>query len=441
MKKLVLIAAGLFVLHTIEESVSFFWNTDPLTNIAAHALHIPAFWLYWTGQVLLYTFLIILLSTHNAAIRKWGSIVLGIVLLLEMEHIAIGLYVGYPIGLVTGVILSAYGVFYSTMLANKYLENIKIPINADIKRDAITLTFLLAILYLLGFTTSLAPKNASNTSALRNADTVLANASTTDYMLYNEVVAEVLPKEGFQTKIVLGDVVPSLVTDGIIDMSKMTALYKNNGGIPADEMKILTQPSNTPLAVNAENASRLVNLLWPIGLSNKMAINDSSPIAGKNVNNFASTGGWSLGKQDSGGAYFNAYPLVPLTPQQEARVQQIAGSTYRPCCDNSTFFQDCNHGSAALALIELGVVQGLPDADIYKTILDFNSFWFPQNYIQLGLYFKVVKHIDWKDVDPKVVLGKDYSSITGNYKIQAEVAKIPNLVPLQTGVGGAKCGA
>ncbi len=285
------------------------------------------------------------------------------------------------------------------------------------------------------------PGTAAPTSKDAGAGVVITDASSTDYTIYNGVIAEVLPKDGFQTKIVLGTVVPQLVTDGIIDMSKMQTLYKSHGGIPANTMQLLTQPSNTPLLVNADNASQLVNLLWPIGLSNKTVINEKSPIAGKDVNNFASTGGWTLGKEANGGAYFNSSPLVPLTASQEARVLQIAENTYRPCCDNSTFFQDCNHGSAALALVELGVAQGLSDADIYRTILDFNSFWFPQNYIQLGLYFKAVKHMDWKDVDPKVVLGKDYSSATGNYKIQAEVAKIPNLVPLQTSAGGAKCGA
>ncbi len=275
--------------------------------------------------------------------------------------------------------------------------------------------------------------------ALKNVTTT--NTSTTDYALYEKIVADVLPKEGFRTKIILENVVPSMVADGVIDMSKVRALYKNTGGIPTDEMKILTQSSNMPLTIKAENASWLVNILWPIGLSNKMAINESSPIAGKDVNNFASTGGWSLGTQENGGAYFNAYPLVPLTSEQETRVRQIAESTYRPCCDNSTFFQDCNHGSAALALIELGVAQGLPDAEIYRTLLDFNSFWFPQNYVQLGLYFKALRGIEWKDVDPKVALSKDYSSATGNYKIQAEVAKIPNLVPPRPTNGGAKCGA
>src|SRR3546814_2132150 len=76
-----------------------------------------------------------------------------------------------------------------------------------------------------------------------------------------------------------------------------------------------------------------------------MSANESSPMNGDSLYNFASTGGWTLGKEQNGGAYFNKFRIVELTPEQVALVTQVAKSTYRPCCNNSTFFQDCNHGS------------------------------------------------------------------------------------------------
>ena len=254
------------------------------------------------------------------------------------------------------------------------------------------------------------------------------------------VFDEVNPKEGFKSKIVLSDIVPKLVSYGVIDMTKMQNLYKDRGGIPKEEMALLTQSSTTPLTINSSNANWLVNLLWAIGLSNQMEVNKQSPINGPDVNNFASTGGWNLGKEENGGAYFNKYPLIKLTAFQEKRVKTIAESTYRPCCDNSTFFQDCNHGSAAMALIELGVYQGLSDQEIYKTLLAFNSFWFPQNYNEIALYFNVIKNTDWEHVDPKEVLSYDYSAISQwNKNVHVEIAKIPNLLP-ETKAGG-RCGA
>ncbi len=253
------------------------------------------------------------------------------------------------------------------------------------------------------------------------------------------VFEEINPKNGFQSKIQLGDIVPKLVSYGVIDMTKMQNLYQGRGGIPKEEMELLTKASNKPLVISASNANWIVNLLWAIGLSNKMEINKESPIFGPDLNNFASTGGWNLGKEDSGGAYFNKYSLIPLNSSQQKRVKMIAENTYRPCCNNSTFFQDCNHGSAGMAIIELGVSEGLSDDDIYKTLLAFNAFWFPQNYNEIALYFNVIKKTDWHDVDPKLALSKDYSSITGWMKnVDTAVAKVPGLLPKSQSSGS--CG-
>ena len=255
-----------------------------------------------------------------------------------------------------------------------------------------------------------------------------------------EIIQEVLPTEGFQTKLVLGNVVPTMVQAGIIDMTKVVAHYQGKGGIPAEKYAVLTQTSNIPLVVNKDNTLWLINILWPIGLSNYMRINEHSPIAGEKLSHYASTVGWTLGKIQYGSFYFNTFPLISLTTAQEQHIKEIAKVTFRPCCDNSSFFQDCNHGSAALGIIELGVKQGLSDNEIYKTILDFNSFWFQQEYLETALYFKLVKHMDWKDVDPKLILSKDYSSLSGwNKNVHTAMSKFPGLVPNVP--SGSTCGA
>ena len=93
-----------------------------------------------------------------------------------------------------------------------------------------------------------------------------------------------------------------------------------------------------------------------------------------------------------------------------------------------------------MALIELGVSQKLSDQDIYKTLLAFNSFWFPQNYNEMALYFNVIKNTDCQDVDPKVILSKKYSSISGWIaNIDTPVRNVTGLLPKQT--GGGRCGA
>ena len=258
--------------------------------------------------------------------------------------------------------------------------------------------------------------------------------------IFDTMTEKVMPSNGFQSKVKLDDVVMKLVKADVIDPEKFTAIYQNRGGLPAELKDILTTPQQNPMHLTIGNANVYVNLLWPLGLSNYMSSNKKSPINGERLFNFASTGGWNLGKEKNGGAYFNKLKIVELTTEQEALVTKIAQNTYRPCCNNSTFFQDCNHGSALLGLIELAVSQGLSEDEIYKEALAFNGFWFPDKYIQTAVYYKAVKNIDWENVDPKVVIGKDFSSISGwRQNVNQELIN-RNLIPQNNG-GGSRCGA
>lgn len=272
-------------------------------------------------------------------------------------------------------------------------------------------------------------------------DNTLYNAdiSETGIKLIDEVTADVLPEKGFRSKIALGDSVMKLAQSGVINQEKFLAIYQDRGGLPEGLKDVLDKPSPKPILLTRGNANYYVNLMWPLGLANYMSSNKESPINGKSLFNFASTGGWDLGKEENGGAYFNKFKIVELVPEQESLVTKIAQNTYRPCCNNSTFYQDCNHGSALLGLLQLGAAQGLTEDELYKEALAFNSFWFPHNYIQTALYFKVVKNTDWENVDPKVVMGKDFSAISSwQRNVANEIAKFPNLLP-KSGTG-AGCG-
>jgi hypothetical protein len=80
----------------------------------------------------------------------------------------------------------------------------------------------------------------------------------------------------------------------------------------------------------------------------------------------------------------------------------------------------------------------LSEEELYREALAFNSFWFPNDYLQIALYFKAVKNIDWDKVDPKVVLGKEYSSISGFYQNVSSPLRKLGLVPQEEGNFG--CG-
>lgn len=260
------------------------------------------------------------------------------------------------------------------------------------------------------------------------------------YPLYDAAAARVLPKAGHHSKISLGDAIIKVVDGGAIDRGKFFRLYSGSGGYPAELKDVLTEPSRDRIHLTSDNVNYYTNLLWPLGLSNHMAANAESPINGDGLDSFASTGGWPLGQAENGAAYFNKLSIVPLTPEQEARVVAIAQSTYRPCCDNSTFFQDCNHGSALLGLLELGASQELSDEELYREALAFNSFWFPDAYIQTALYFEVFHKVAWNRVDPPTIMGFDYSALSAwQRNVARRVASVPGLVP--GAGGGAGCGA
>lgn len=255
---------------------------------------------------------------------------------------------------------------------------------------------------------------------------------------FEEAVAAVQPEGGFKSRIVLGDSVVRLVELGVIDREKFEALY-GGGGLPGGLRDVLTKPSSEPILLTEENANVYLNLLWPLGLANYMPSNEESPMNGSTLFNFASTGGWTLGREENGGAYFNRFRIVELTQEEEALVVKIAQRTYRPCCNNPTLFQDCNHGSALLGLLELGASQGLTEEELYREALAFNSFWFPRNYVATAIYFKAVKNTDWKDVDPRLVMSMYYSSVGGWYtNVYRPLSELDLLPQARSGAG---CGA
>ena len=98
---------------------------------------------------------------------------------------------------------------------------------------------------------------------------------------------------------------------------------------------------------------------------------------------------------------------------QELLAYQVATTTYRPCCDNPTFFQDCNHGSALFGLIALMASQGGSEDELYRAALAANSYWFPDKYVLTALQFMRTGHPRWRSVDPTLVLGRDFSSLSG----------------------------
>ena len=255
-------------------------------------------------------------------------------------------------------------------------------------------------------------------------------------LLVKETTAQVLPSGGYTTSLKWGNIGKKLVDSGAIDVNKFKEIHKSDIDGRAD-LDILDGNSNKPIAINENNSRLVVNLLWALGLVNKSKVLDEGPMktSGTDAGNFASTGGWTLGTKPAMQLY-SSQELIPLTPEQQELVRKIAENIYRPCCGNSVAFPDCNHGMAALGYIELAVANGSAESQIYKDILAMNSFWFPDTYVEMAVYFQRQQGLAWDKVDPKVALSKDYSSAQGAAKINQAIQGVPGIKSR-----GGSCGA
>lgn len=244
---------------------------------------------------------------------------------------------------------------------------------------------------------------------------------------------EVLPENGIVLPIKLGTLGKQMVDAGVIDKDKFESIYERRGGLNTEEAQILYGENNENLKINKENAGYLLNILWAFGLSNKNPILEEGPMQDVRyggAGNFASTGGWTISKGNAMDHY-SKHLFVPLTKEQQKLVERVSKNIYRPCCGNSTYFPDCNHGMAMLGLLELLASNGVGESEMYDIALQVNSYWFPSTYTTIAKYFEN-RGTAWSEVNPKEILGKAYSSAQGYRQVLSEVET--------TQQGGASCG-
>ncbi len=179
-----------------------------------------------------------------------------------------------------------------------------------------------------------------------------------------------------------------------------------------------------------------LNLLWAYGLANKNQVLENGPIMDARYGgpeNMASVGGWTV-TTGSVMDHYAKHALATLTPDQQTLVEKIAKGIYRPCCNNSTHFPDCNHGMAMLGLLEYMASQGATEDQMWNAAITANMSWFPNQYQTIAQYLKI-KGIDAKTVTPQMLLGAEYSSGSGFARIASQVPQTD-----QQRSGGGGCG-
>ena len=234
----------------------------------------------------------------------------------------------------------------------------------------------------------------------------------------------VLPSAGVILPVSWGDLGAKLVSVGAIDGVRFKALYDERGQFTREYESLLIGNNADKLKITKDNAGYLLNLFWALGLASKNQILDSGEMANPRyggAGNFASTGGWTMA-QGNPMDHYSRHKFFNLTLEQQELVEKVSKGIYRPCCNNSTHFPDCNHGMAMLGLLELMASQGASEQDMWKAALAVNSYWFPDTYLTIATYMKN-KSVEWKDVKPEEILGINYSSGSGYAKIVSQVSK------------------
>lgn len=251
-----------------------------------------------------------------------------------------------------------------------------------------------------------------------------------------KIQEEVLPEKGYTFNFKWGNLGKRLVDDGVIDKVKLAKAVAGQETLPPEFEKYL-DGSNQQVQLDLNNSQFWVDVLWGLGLANKNGILEKGPmVESGQTANFASTGGYTIGAKQPMDLY-SKYSYISLTADQQKIVEEVASGVFRPCCGNSTAFPDCNHGMAALALVELMAAQDFSKDEIYKTVLAFNSFWFSQTYLDIAYHFNKNGR-DFRSVPASEILSKTFSSAQGYQAIKRQIGTVD--WPFLKSRGGS-CGA
>ena len=252
--------------------------------------------------------------------------------------------------------------------------------------------------------------SASPTSA--TPDSVVPNSGPDPEWLLEQVN----PVAGFSLHAHYGDLGPRLIQAGAIDPNRFEEVYQEAGRpLTADQLTALVDGSDAPVVIDRENGHFLLNFFWALGLVNRSVLLEDGPLMSYSegdIGRFASTGGWTLGARPATELYSSA-SILELTPEQHDLVERVASHVYRPCCDNHAAFPDCNHGMAMLGLLQLLASQGASEGQMLESAKYANSFWFPQQAMEVAAFFRVTQGLAYEEVEAGDAVGRERFSGTG----------------------------
>ena len=250
---------------------------------------------------------------------------------------------------------------------------------------------------------------------------------------------QVSPIAGYALPVSYGKLGPQLMEANVIDYDAFINVMAQSGdAINNHQMDILKKGSDDKIVITAENAHFLLNFFWAVGLANKNSILTEGPMvqySDGQIDRFASTGGWTLATKPITEIYASL-DLISLTPEQQARVEQVASAVYRPCCNNHTLFPDCNHGMAMLGLLEMMASQNASVDEMFNAAKYVNAYWFPQQTMEIALFLTTNQEVDFSEAEARMVTGAEYSSGSGFGAVH-ERLQASGLLPQAPSQGGS----
>ena len=234
--------------------------------------------------------------------------------------------------------------------------------------------------------------------------------------LTEQLTEQINPPEGYPLDVKFGNIGPQLLAVGALDYDAFIEVYKNAGQPLSEEyLAILTEGSDAEIVFDRENAYFLLNFFWALGLTNENPILTGGPMVEYSegqIERFASTGGWSIAAKPITELYASA-KILPLSVEQQKRVDEVAQGVYRPCCNNPTNFPDCNHGMAMLGMLELLAFNGASEDEMFEAAKYANAYWFPQQTLEIALLHKSTQGLNFSELNSREVVGPNFSSGSG----------------------------
>lgn len=230
------------------------------------------------------------------------------------------------------------------------------------------------------------------------------------------LAGQVNPVSGYELPARFGDLGPQLIQAGAIDPGRFIQVYQEAGRpLAPDQLAVLLDGGDVPVFIDHDSSYFLLNFFWALGLANRSPVLEDglmTTYSQGDIGRFASTGGWTLGARPATELYASA-TILELTPAQHALVERVASQIYRPCCDNHAAFPDCNHGMAMLGMLQWLASQGATKPQMLEAAKYTNSFWFPQQAMEVATYLYVTQGIDFDQAAAGEVVGRELFSGSG----------------------------